>query len=183
MGARDKYRQRADEHPRPHVDVPMSLFGVRPFAGNYQLVGEFVHAWCHAVWKKDPGFLGSSVADETTMACLLSAGFLVKDGHGLRLTGPNRDRNWLIGLPKSWMTYAIEAVGQNAVKIGRSTSVSRRLEELQGSSSCQVRLLGSVRRDVEEMLHRELSDHRIIGEWFRLSGEVLAALKRVGLLP
>jgi hypothetical protein len=58
MARNNKYKQQADEHPRPHIDIPMSALSTALFLGNDKVLGFFTRMWCHAVWKKDPRFIG-----------------------------------------------------------------------------------------------------------------------------
>jgi hypothetical protein len=174
-GKGNKYGQQSDEHPRPHIDVPMSIFGESLFAGRPDLVGQFVHHWCHCVWKKDPAFFGVFL-NERELRVAIDTGFLVNKKGKLRMTGPYRDQNWLLDLPREWWTYAIEAVGSMTVKIGRSINPDSRFLDLQKCSPLPLRTLGKRRGDVEGALHSELSAHRISGEWFRLNEDVMAAL-------
>ncbi len=170
---------KADEHPRPQVMVPMSMFGALFFANNNERAGRWIHLWTFAVWKKDPKYYELD-ATETEMA--LYDGWLVKDRRGhLRLTGPARDKRWLLDSKKTWWTYAIEAVDQHTVKVGHSIDVPRRLEELQVASPHQLRLLGSVKGDCEKALHRLLRSEWRGGEWFTLSERTVEVLTGAGL--
>lgn len=65
------------------------------------------------------------------------------------------------------MTYFIS--NGVSVKIGRSNHVSRRLRELQTSSSRPLRLLLVLEGDHEREFHRRLAGYREGGEWFTLS--------------
>lgn len=172
----NKYGQQADEHPRPHIDVPMSIFGEPLFVGRPEMVGLFVHHWCHCVWKKDPSFFLIALSAQD-LRVAVETGFLIAEDDQLRLTGPLRDPLWLLDSPRVWWTYAIEAVGSGTVKIGRSLDPDGRLLGLQKASPLPLKMLGKVRGDVECKLHRELSAHRISGEWFQLNDEVMVALR------
>ncbi len=186
MAKHNKYKQKADEHPHPHIDVPMKIFSELLFRERDNVLGFFVRAWCHAVWKKNARFIGKTLLEDlapgmTKLA--LEAGFLTSVCGELFLTGPLKDPAWLGELPKSWWTYAIEAHGQNAVKIGRSLVPARRLEELQSAASVKLSLLGTVNKDIEAELHELLSSHRRDGEWFTFNEEVRAALMERGMMP
>ena len=174
------------EHPRPHIDVPYSIVGKYPFTGHrmHELLGLFVHWWCHAVWKKDPTFIGGYKLDDDDIRAFTGAGFLVKRRGVLYLTGPNKDKHWLVGLPKKFSTYAIEAVGRDIVKIGKTLDVERRLEELQIAAGHELALLGFVRNDIEGEVHRQLRAMRahVRGEWFRLDEATREVLRARGLL-
>lgn len=182
MRKRKRPTLKADEHPRPQVMVPMSLFGTPPFSGNYALVGEFIHWCCHAVWKKDPRFIAEKSFDEDTIGALVHLGFLVKRRGVLFLAGPFRDPQWLTDVKRTWITYAIEAVEQNTVKVGHTTDIERRLDELQCASAYPLRIIGMLDGDHEKRLHRLLRSHWRSGEWFALNDEVLAILRAEGLL-
>lgn len=176
-------RLKPDEHPRPHVDVPMSVFGDPLFSGRYDLVGWFIHMWCHAVWKKDPKLLGVyDPCTEKDIEIAIRTGYVVVESDGTRmLTGPFRNPRWLRDERKVFCTYAIQNEA-GSIKIGKSLDVERRLDELQCASSEALTLLGWIDRDVEEQLHRELATHRVSGEWFAAAAPVLAALRREGIL-
>jgi|SRR3954471_24351448 len=172
-----------DEHPRPHVDVPMSVFGDPFFREKHERIGRWVHAWCFAVWKKDPTYRSFFERDdEQLVPYALEYGWLVKRRGTLFLTGPNKDRAWLVGLPKTWTTYAIEALGQGTVKIGKATDVAKRLDGLQVASPHELVLLGTLKGDHESAIHRSIHGHRVGGEWFALNDETRAALREWRLL-
>lgn len=162
------------EHPRPQVMVPMSIFGDLLFRNDYALVGEFVHWWCHAVWKKDPTFHTAGWADGI-LERAIGSGFVVADKRsrtGYRHTGPSKDPRWLLDKRRRWSTYIVEAVDQNIVKIGKSTDVERRFDELQVACPHDLRLLVVIDGDHEQTLHRRFSLHRVNGEWFAKTDEI-----------
>lgn len=163
------------EHPRPHIDVPMKIFGEPLFNGRYDLVGEFVHWWCHAVWKKDPRFICDWLTAED-LKIAIHTGFIVSRRGKLFLTGPNKDKNWLCDVPKEWWTYAIEAVDQGLVKIGHTIHIDKRLDELQVASPHQLRMIAKAKCDAERRLHRQLRPWWRSGEWFELNDESRAAI-------
>lgn len=172
-----------DEHPRPQVMVPMSIFGDPMFSSDYSRVGRWVHMWTHAVWKKDPTFRPFyEDRDEKTIELALICRWIVRQRGKTRLTGPFRDPKWLLDVPKKWTTYAIEAVGQGLVKVGHTIDVVRRLDELQVASPHELRLLGVIDGDYEKAIHREIRDHWQGGEWFALNDVTAAILKSRGLL-
>lgn len=161
----------------------MSVLSDLFFANNHARVGRFVQHWCCAVWKKDPTYHDwRDDQDETGLAIRL--GWIVRHGDGLRLTGPLRDKRWLLGLSRSWTTYAITAADQDIVKVGKSTNVERRFEELQVASPHQLVLLGTRCGDHEQRVHRELRSLslHVSGEWFRLTDQSRAVLSKAGLL-
>lgn len=71
--------------------------------------------------------------------------------------------------------YFILAPDQMKIKIGQAKDVSKRLNNLRGSSPCELRLLASVRSygDFEAYLHKKLASSRLHGEWFRADEQVL----------
>ena len=77
------------------------------------------------------------------------------------------------------MVYYIGA-SDGPVKVGITTSIKRRLAELQTGSPQQLHLLGWVRGDaqVEQQLHAALKPHQIRGEWFERE-HALAALAAI----
>lgn len=172
-----------DEHPRPQVMVPMSIFGDLFFSDNHERVGRWLHKWTFAVWKKDPAFHGFMDDDAQETALALRHGWLVDSRGRLRLTGPNKDKRWLLGVRKEWWTYAIEAIDQSLVKVGHTIHVERRLDELQCASPHELRLLGSVRGDHERQLHYRMHEHRVSGEWFALNDKTLGILRDARLAP
>lgn len=180
--ARFKNRQ-ADEHPRPHIDVPMSVFGDF-FNRDYALVGELIHHWCHCVWKKDPRVLGDGrVYKPEDLETLKALGYIVVDEDGcLRHTGPRKDPNWLLDQIKSWSTYAIEAIDHGLVKVGKALDPYKRLETLQIGSPHPLRLIGVVAKDIEDRVHKKLWSHWTAGEWFHFNDETRAILAEEGLL-
>jgi len=179
--AHNKYKQNADEHPRPHIDVPMSALGVAPFVGNDRLLGFFVRTWCFAVWKKSPKFIFEGELEAIQPGAVefaISCGFLKKTRKGLFLTGPLKQANWLVDLPQTWWTYAIQTAASSMVKIGRSQDPLHRLSELQIASAESLFLLGAIEKDIEAKLHTlrlRCGTRRV--PWFALNDEVRAALK------
>lgn len=67
------------------------------------------------------------------------------------------------------MTYFIEAIGQNLVKIGVAHNVERRLAQLQTACPFDLQILCAIEDDYEELLHTVFESERVRGEWFRLS--------------
>ncbi len=180
--ARGKFNK-PDEHPCPHVDVPMSLLGDIMFMGprGYETLGQFVHAWCAAVWKKDPTFHGfywirDSEERSNAEGLALRLKFLVERRGVIYLTGPNKDPKWLVGLPKRWTTYAIEAIGQDRVKIGKATDVVKRLETLQIGCPTELLITHTHVGDIEADIHKVIRSKWIGGEWFSLDPEVRAVI-------
>lgn len=67
----------------------------------------------------------------------------------------------------------------DVIKIGVSTNVPARLEQLRQGSGAPLSLLGSIAGgyDVERALHQKLRAHRVYREWYRDHPEVRAAIQ------
>lgn len=78
------------------------------------------------------------------------------------------------------VVYFLQRGEDGPIKIGVSLNLKRRISELQTTSSEPLRLLGTVRGgyDLESNLHYELDEHRVHGEWFKPSAQVLAVVAR-----
>lgn len=168
-----------DENAKAQVAITRVALGDLFFANNHERLGRWVSYWWFATLKKDP--FQFFPADDSEIELALTLGWLIRTKAGrLRLTGPKKDRRWLLDAKRKWWTYAIEAVDQGLVKIGHTIDVERRLDELQCASPFQLRLLRAKRGDHEARLHRELHAHRTSGEWFAMSEHVVAVLRREG---
>lgn len=170
------------EHPRPQVMVPFRIFSDLFFRDNYERVGRWVHHWNWCVWKKDPYGGATHVAalnpDEVEDA--LRWGWLVRDRRrGLRMTGPVKDKRWLLDKKRSWSTYFVEAVGQSLIKIGKSTNVEKRIDSLQVASAFDLHVIAVIEGDHEHEWHRRFNADRTGGEWFRFTDELRAAISRL----
>ena len=80
------------------------------------------------------------------------------------------------------MIYVIEAVGRRAVKIGYCRhSVEQRLPHLQTGCPDELVVLATGPGDKidEKRLHRQLSDLRIRGEWFRYNRPIKRLLAKM----
>jgi hypothetical protein len=73
-------------------------------------------------------------------------------------------------------TYALEAVGLDRVKIGRTRNVVARALELQVGCPAPLRLIGFSPNDIERSLHARLRSYRIQGEWFALNDDSRAVI-------
>jgi hypothetical protein len=155
----------------------MSIFGDVLFGNDYARIGRFLHNWTFAVWKKDPTYRAFAEDDNpATLELAIYAGYVVRDKKGLRFTGPSKEPRWLLDKSKKWKTYVIEAVDQGLIKIGKSTDVDRRFEELQVASPHELRVLVVWNGDRESRLHKQFNAHRVGGEWFRYTDEVRDAI-------
>ncbi len=78
--------------------------------------------------------------------------------------------------------YFIANRGQGTVKIGISTDPEKRLSQLQTSNHDQLEILAVMEADerTEGLLHRRFKSHRLSGEWFTLSPEILGFIQNLG---
>lgn len=63
-------------------------------------------------------------------------------------------------------TYLVLDSASQAVKIGVSNSPDIRLSARQNGNPNPLRVVGVVRKDVENQLHRRFQNYRLLGEWF-----------------
>lgn len=72
--------------------------------------------------------------------------------------------------------YFIQA-GEGPVKIGWALDPKKRLAELQTGCPSELRLIGTWPgdRELEKSAHQHFAEHRLRGEWFRPTRDVLAA--------
>ena len=70
---------------------------------------------------------------------------------------------------------------ENAVKIGYTTDVERRLIQLQTSSPSEMVLLYAFEAEpeCEKRLHRKFRKHSIRNEWFCLCDDILSEIERI----
>jgi hypothetical protein len=82
--------------------------------------------------------------------------------------------------PMSAGTYVIQAEKCGPVKIGKTTNIESRLKALQtGHPNELVVLAFGGTTETERRMHRELSEHRIRGEWFEYSMPVRHAIAQL----
>ncbi len=76
--------------------------------------------------------------------------------------------------------YFIEAIGLGQIKIGFSPEPEKLLSELWSSSPCELRLLGKIPGDEEELkeIHSALEDLHFKGEWFFSTNKVRELIKK-----
>ncbi len=81
-----------------------------------------------------------------------------------------------VGGKKPGYLYMIEAIGVGRIKIGWTTDVGQRLVSLSTGSPVELELIAVTRgtQHDEVQIHKLLSEHRVLGEWFRPKREVLA---------
>lgn len=76
--------------------------------------------------------------------------------------------------PRVEVVYFLVDEPMSAVKIGRTVDTVRRLRELQVGGTSKLKYLGWIPGGSEQegALHRVMAEHRIRGEWFRLTPAV-----------
>lgn len=72
-------------------------------------------------------------------------------------------------------TYLIRCLKNNLVKIGKSSDVKRRLNQIK-SEEGQCYMIGYCDKNIEQQLHRAYKEQNIRGEWFDLSNEMLSKI-------
>lgn len=77
-------------------------------------------------------------------------------------------------IPEQWV-YAIQVDSNGPIKIGTARNPRSRRSTLQIASPWQLRLLGAWAGDENDeiTLHRLLREHRIRGEWFHPTADVI----------
>ena len=75
--------------------------------------------------------------------------------------------------------YFIRSGSRGPIKIGYTADPIARLSQLQVANPCELKLLGCVpgTLDVERAIHRELSGHRLRGEWYVVNEHIRAFVK------
>lgn len=85
--------------------------------------------------------------------------------------------------------YFVIEPTNNAIKIGRSSQIRKRLGQLQTGNVDELELMGWITpsddKKVERSLHQKYANHRVRGEWFAISqDDVLHELERAsGFIP
>lgn len=74
-------------------------------------------------------------------------------------------------------TYIVKQVDANKVKIGRSSRVKQRLNDISNNCGSILQVLLLIPEDVEQQLHLKFNHLRHIGEWFIDNGEINAWVK------
>lgn len=71
------------------------------------------------------------------------------------------------------------------IKIGRSVNVPQRVNALRASDGCEIHVVEvyTTCGDLEEWLHIELDEHRVVGEWFAGTDEARAKLAELLASP
>lgn len=70
---------------------------------------------------------------------------------------------------KEQYTYFIYNPATKLIKIGVSNNILKRVRALSTSSGIQLELLFYIEANLEEHLHILYNNHRMIGEWFKIS--------------
>jgi hypothetical protein len=83
--------------------------------------------------------------------------------------------------PKSGWVYFIHDPATSRIKIGFSANVEKRLRTLQTGSSSTLAILGKTRgTDADERaFHQRFAAHRVGGEWFHASPELVSFIAEV----
>lgn len=71
------------------------------------------------------------------------------------------------------------------IKIGRSLNMPRRVNALSASDGCEIYVVEVCTNcgDLEELLHIELDEHRVVGEWFEGTDEARARIAELLASP
>ena len=71
--------------------------------------------------------------------------------------------------------YFVQAGEKGPVKVGLSKNPMSRVKQLQTSNPHTLKLLGIIPgdRETEEMIHDKFEDHRLEGEWFEPTNELI----------
>ncbi len=82
--------------------------------------------------------------------------------------------------------YFILNEDSNAIKIGRTKDLAKRMNALQTSSPAKLRLIKSVQveggkeaHELEQSLHRKFSEIRLAGEWFKAEANLLEYISQL----
>lgn len=78
---------------------------------------------------------------------------------------------------RSVTTYIVKQADANKVKIGRSSKVKQRLNDISNNCGSILQVLLLIPEDVEQELHFKFSHLRHLGEWFIDNGEIEAWIK------
>jgi hypothetical protein len=75
--------------------------------------------------------------------------------------------------------YFIENTVTKNIKIGWAYHPSKRVKALQVGNDCALKLLNSINGDIarEKSIHKLLAEHRVLGEWFSPSPDVIEFMK------
>ena len=82
--------------------------------------------------------------------------------------------------------YFILNQDSNAIKIGRARDLAKRMKALQTSSPAKLKLVKSVQvegikeaQNLEQLLHRQFSEIRLAGEWFKAEPNLLEYISQL----
>jgi hypothetical protein len=84
-----------------------------------------------------------------------------------------------------YFTYQLES-GRNALKIGYSSDIWRRLKELQTGNPSKLQIVGWIlahdERSLERDLHKKFASYRRGGEWFEIEpAHIISVILRSGI--
>jgi predicted GIY-YIG superfamily endonuclease len=82
--------------------------------------------------------------------------------------------------------YFILNQDSNAIKIGRTKDLAKRMKALQTSNPATLKLIKSVQvegekaaQDLEQSLHKQFSEMRLAGEWFKAEANLLRYISQL----
>jgi hypothetical protein len=78
---------------------------------------------------------------------------------------------------KKIKTYVIKFGNTDFYKIGKTTNISRRLQNLKTGTPLDLQIVYLFNGDVEKKMHRELRKYRVIREFYKLTREQISILK------
>ena len=81
------------------------------------------------------------------------------------------------------LTYVIEVVGHRLVKVGKTTNLMNRLNNIQSANPYEIRLVARIRGDVEAEIHSALRDKCVRGEWFRYDDDTRQVINKYPQIP
>ena len=139
-----------------------------------------------AVEKGDRGCIKDAEAILIFVSALISNGYatpaLERIYHACRIFQAYSQQKYEIGNSiKSSVVYLIGCKKNQAMKIGTSTNISKRIIGLQNSSPFSLEVLATVKggQPLEQEFHKEFEQYRLSGEWFSWSEDILAKFKSV----
>ncbi len=106
-----------------------------------------------------------------------------------KLVTPGNRTHSLDGEKLSHQTHFVYFIlneDSHAIKIGRATNLAKRMRSLQTASPAELKLLKSIQVDgakaaqaLEQSLHRQFSDIRLTGEWFKAEADLLQYISQL----
>jgi hypothetical protein len=83
-------------------------------------------------------------------------------------------------LPVEPAVYFFQAGENGPIKIGYASNIRHRLENIQTGNHEEIRVLGWIcpaTKNMEREIHGRIKEHRIRGEWYRPTSEVLVLVR------